>query len=377
MGGACFEVLTPMAERVISRAAEAGVYFERVERISQREMRAWVAGKSERAFCEFLDRFSIAYTVTARRGWHRALNFMRARLALAASLALAITLLCLCAGRVWLIRVSGASDPEALVALLEDWGVRPGSSRADIDPVALSKRLNASAPEYAFIGVKLSGVYLRLDAVREHAAPAVYDILDARDLVADADAVITRVHVVAGQARVKAGDTVRAGDILIAGEELRTADGETARVRAEGSVYARAWTRATSSFALEREQLAYTGRASHAARIESPLFTRELFGDNPFTSFTESRERLAIVGLFVPASIVRSTYRECESAIIRVSEREAALCAEASALAGARARASADAREEAAWTQCDIANGMVTAVAVVEWTREITCEAGG
>ena len=85
-----------------------------------------------------------------------------------------------------------------------------------------------------------------------------------------------------------------------------------------------------------------------------------------------------IVGLFVPVRVFQTLEREYEETRVPLNGGAAERAAFARALADARSRAKADARETKVRVEYDTRNvGSVRATVAVEWTREIAVRARG
>ena len=364
-------VRTAMAEKLISRASEEGVRFEYLSRPDARTLDAWVNAADGRAFSALLDGLSIEYRVAGAEGFARLARFLRRRVALIPSAAAAVAVVIALSMRIWVVSVSGAGDEAAVRRVLGDLGVRPGARKSAVDVSALSRQLEAALPEYAFFGVKASGVYLLVDARAADEAPQVYERADARDLVADADGVVLRVNTAAGRALVKPGDTVRKGDVLIAGEERVSASGDTRRVRAQGSVTARLWTEGFSRFPLAREEKTRTGRVSQRVTLVTPFFEKCLSGADAFEDCETERETMAVVGLFLPAKLVRETRYECGRTTKEEDVRALEAAAKARAVACARACAPDGAREADMFCECETRGGELRVRCAIEWEKEI------
>ena len=366
-----FVIRTAMAERLILRATEEGVRFERLSRPDARTLDAWVNAADEKRLRALLDGFSIEYRAADAAGLARFLRFLRRRAALLPSVAAALILVFALSSRIWVVDVQNARDADEVYLALADMGVQPGVSKKSLDFEALSRRLEARLPEYAFFGVKASGVYLMVDARAADKAPEVYARADARDLTASDDGVVLRVDAAAGRALVKPGDTVRKGDVLIAGEERVSASGDTERVRAQGSVIARLWTECFARIPLTRDESIRTGRASESVMLVTPFFEKRLSGENPFADFETERETMAVVGLFLPASLVRETAFERKTAEVSFDPSSAETAAEACARAWARAKAPEGARETGFFLETQARDGEICARCAIEWEKEI------
>ncbi len=364
---AVFDIRTLMPERLIQRAAQAGIVFEKLEKADGRTLKAHVRAHDVKTLKELLDGLKIEYSYVYRR---RLMGFVRERPALLLSVALCACLLYMLAGRVWIIDVGGF---EGMSEILSGRGVSAGIKRDEIDVSALSKALMAQMPEYAFVSVKLSGVKLTVRPVYADEAPTVFDLRDSRDIVSDRDCVILSVDALAGTPVVKVGDTVRKGDVLISGTERKTPDGETSSVRAAGVVSVRTWTRAEARVALNSKEKRYTGRTSMQADIISPIWSHRLFGENPFAAADAKTARLAICGLFLPANVVRTEWLEYVYADEAIPESNAKAVSEALAIAKARKLAPQGAVESDMFVSSEIkTDGGAEAVAVIEWICEIS-----
>lgn len=377
MGGVRFEIRTSMTARLLERCMEREIPIERAEDADAHGFAAWVSDGNEARMRALLDELHVPYRIRGARGAARVRRFLRARAALLPALCACAALLYLLSGRVWVISVSGA-DEAAIVETLETLGVRPGVGKRALRMDAIGMALSAAHPEYAFFGVKAEGVCLSVRARRADEAPDVYALSDAGDLVADEDAVIVSVSVLAGQARVKPGDTVKRGDVLIAGEERRSVDGETRPVAASGSVVARTWTKGESEAGTYAVQRRYTGRTRVRSGIETPFFTLSDSDSDAFARFDAQTASTDIAGLFVPVRVVQTLEREYEEVRVPLSGDAAERIAFARALAEARGRAKAGARETRVRVQYDTrSEDVVRAAVAVEWTREIAARTRG
>lgn len=372
-GYVALTIKTAMPEALLNRAAEMGVRFKRVEKLSPRELKAWVLAADEEKLKKMLEDLSIAYEVKERKGLSRGLEFVKRRFVLFAALVLSCAVLLAISDRVWIVEVSGAetADEIRIREALEENGIYTGRRKDGLDFMEIRRALEANMPEYAFFGVKTMGVTLMVNAVRAEDAPEVYRLKDVRDLIADSDGVILSVHAAAGHAAVKAGDTVKKGDVLIYGEEKVSAKGEVTRVRAEGSVIARIWTEGRAEMPLTRLDIRDTGKTAYESRLVMPYFDFVLSGENPFGSYREEMEYLPVVGMFIPVRIEKRVFRETE--VTRVSEDTEQLksALEARALAAARGKAPIGASEAKQWTEYETRGDKLCSRVVVEWTKEI------
>ncbi len=375
-GEILFRIQTFMGVKLLEHAAGEGVCVKDVSAPDEHTLDVWVCAEDEKAFRALIEKFSLPYTVVTVRGRARIRKTLRAHIALIFGLIVGIALVYMMSLRIWLIDIEGAGDD--LGKSLSDAGVSVGRRKSLVDVSAVSRMLEAEHPEYAHIGVKISGVVLKIDCVKAETAPPVYDITKTRDLVAKTDGVIVDINVFAGQAQVKSGDTVFKGDILILGEERAGKDGEVTPVRAEGSVTARIWTKGESAASLTCENKVRTGKTSAVTEIQTPFFTRRLAGENPFEIWDLEVHELRLVGLFVPIRLVRHEYFECKYEKASIGEETARQIACENALLKARTDAPDGAEELRHWADYQYqGENAIACTAVVEWIMDIATSMQG
>ncbi len=368
-----------LLEKLIQRALREGARFARVRRAGPRAILVDADERSAAILQKLCERFWLDCRVLRRGGWAALADALRRRWTLAPGLALCALCCALFLSRVWLVDVSftgpsaALGDERAIRACLEENGVAVGMPASRVDAELLQSELLAEAGDYSFVGVRCQGVRLLVEASPEVPAPKVYDLGYARDLVAARDGVVESVTVRSGHAAVQPGDTVRAGQLLIRGEEDLTKE-ETTPVGALGEVTARCWYEGRAEGALAETRLRRTG----AARVESALrllgFSLPLQECESFASEQVETQLLPVGGLFLPLEICRRAHYE--TAPVRVEADREQLKARLISLAeaDARARLARDGvRWELAemWTDAEVEGNTLRVRAVYEITTDI------
>ena len=155
-------------------------------------------------------------------------------------------LICLSSFYVWDISFEGNHrfTDETLLHFMATVPVQCGMRKSRISCTELEKRIRNAFPEISWVSAELTGTRLTIH-LRENNR-----ILQARlepespcELTAGTDGTVTRIIVRNGKARVKVGDTVKAGDVLVSGELPLYDDFETLvkinKVHADAEVYAK------------------------------------------------------------------------------------------------------------------------------------------
>ena len=366
-----------LPEVLIHRAREMGIVFRWIESAPPDGLLAGVSAADARRLQALCARYNIPLRVLSRRGGNALMTWFRRRWTLAASL-LAFCLVCwLCLTHIWRVDVTftGPSmemgDPAQVREELEELGIRPGMDR-DIDPVPLADALAARLPGMSFVGVKLEGVRLRVEAAPEVPAPQVYDADVPTDLTACRGGIVTGVTVEAGEPRVKPGDTVLPGQLLIRGEERDTQDAMRP-VAARGEVTIRTWFEGSAEGSLTSGETRRTGRYAVSAELAAPWGSLPLKEAEDFARQEVVEETIPIGGLYLPVMIRRRTLWETRQVDRPADPEELAQRLASLAMADARSALAASGPDEykiaRGWTRLSHPDGdTLRAAAVVEIT---------
>lgn len=366
-------------ERLLGRCLSQGAQFARVRRSGARTLILDMDERSAEIVLALCRRYGLNHRVLRLGGLSALLQKMRSRWTLALGLILCAALCWGFLSRIWIIDVAftgpdaALGSAAALRRCIAEQGLKPGMTASAVDAELLQKRLLADADGYSFIGVRVQGVRLLVEASPEVPAPEVYEIARARDLVASRDGVVESVTVHSGEASVRPGDTVRRGQTLIRGEEAKSKE-ETNPVSALGEVIARCWYEGSAQGPLERRIVAPTGRSENECRLELLGFGAPITECAGYASERLETEILPVVGLFLPLEIVRTTHVEVEERSAGVDE--AALEEQLAALARAEIQAKLaadgiDYEPAAAWEDVSRADGMLRVRAVCEIYTDI------
>ena len=303
-----------MPERLIDRAVKQGAHFDSVRLGEDNALVVCCDAASAGLLLALCERFNLSATVIRRRGVSALRRFIRRRATLIAGIACALALCALFLSRLWIVDIAftgdnaALGDASALSRSLEAMDVRPGVDR-NIDAALLAQRLQAEDRRYSYVGARLQGVRLLVEAVPEAPAPPLYDIDAARDLVCARDGIVVSAVVRSGMLCVKPGDAVRRGQVLIRGEEQASKE-ETRPIAALGEVVVRSWFSGEARLSRTEVQTVDTGRRSTGAKLIAPGLQWPIVRAGDFPAQRTEREYLPIGGMFVPLEIERLTHVE-------------------------------------------------------------------
>lgn len=245
---------------------------------------------------------------------------------------------------VWEVRISGLeyNETESLKKELFDFGIHSGSLKTKLDLKETEKRLMLNHPEFAWINIKLRGVVADVEVVPAIPAPKIVDDTKPCSIVAAKDALIESVTAKTGRACVKAGDTVREGDVLISGVVW---DPGMPRMlfAARGEVIAKVWYAGTASAPLYRSRQNATGRVQIKRVIEIGADRAAIDGDCTFPQYQTSDVGMYyIVGLFLPIRLITVKHTEIKTELVPVDLQNLRVYLEERAFYIAAGKTSAD-----------------------------------
>lgn len=361
-------------EKLLLRLEEQGIHPRDVRRESLRAMSLTINPHCEQGFDRVCVELGIEIARRRPLGVTRALRHLRRRAALPICAAVCVLLLGLMSTRVWRVQVDAPPELCArLESALDSLGVRPGAAKSAIDLRSLETAVAAGVDEVKFCQARVRGVTFTLTAQRADAAPETLTLTPAGGLYARRDAVVERIQVLAGRAVVARGDAVRAGDLLIAGEEQATRE-ETAQVKAMGIVTGRVWYEGRGEVPLSETVLERTGRQSTRRVLCLPFAEFTLAAGADFSLCEREVTTQPIGGLFVPFCVQTTRLWELRE---RESERpldEAKALAEELARQNAVKKCPDNAFVIDKWSEYSIIEGnIIEARYIIEAEETIQC----
>lgn len=206
----------------------------------------WTSPRNFKRLKPIARKTDVRLRITEKHGFPFWLLLGRRRSLWVGGLAAFFLLICLSSFYVWDISFEGNHrfTDETLLHFMATVPVQCGMRKSRISCIELEKRIRNAFPEISWVSAELTGTRLTIH-LRENNR-----ILQARlepespcELTAGTDGTVTRIIVRNGKARVKVGDTVKAGDVLVSGELPLYDDFEALvkinKVHADAEVYAK------------------------------------------------------------------------------------------------------------------------------------------
>lgn len=233
----------------------------------------------------------------------------------------------------WQIEVVGnetLADGEVL-ALLDAHGFSVGSYLPSVKVKQLCNSCLLDDSRIAYLAVNIIGTHCEVQ-VRERKAASPPEADLPSDIVATCDGQLYRLEVYSGQALLKAGETVKAGQVVISG--LSKLPDETYRLdRAEGKVYAKITRDFTVTVPYEETVKVYTGEVIEKKSLiffkkKIKLFKNSGISLPSYDTIETSNSLTLGDGLILPISLETTAYREYVTKTLVRSEDEVRAIAE-------------------------------------------------
>ena len=196
---------------------------------------------------------------------------------------------------------------------LKTAGLNKGILKSKIDTEKIINELRLKRNDIAWIGIDMEGTNIKVNIVKAEDVPEIIDNKDYCNIIASKSGIITKITAQNGTAMYKVGDTVKEGDILIAGV-MEGKYTEPRYVHSLGEVEARVWYEKTKEIPFNEEILTETGNIENKYEINFNNFKIKLYKnvskyENYKTQVEEKNIKL-FKSFYLPISITKITNRE-------------------------------------------------------------------
>ena len=281
-------------EKLLNQCAGQGIKLYGVKKASPRKISGSVSVLHLPKLTELSESHGWKLTVGPAHGLIR-LSIMAKKRALLSSGVLIFLILCWASlSCVWTIDIYGAGPYTGEVErILKEHSVSAGKFSFLININAIQHDLESQLTGLAWADANISGVRFTVHCVQAQLAKGS----DATpgDIVALRDGVISSVAVYAGTPKVKVGDVVKRGQVLVRGEE-RGFGGAIRPIRAEAVISARIWYTASAKVGSTYYQTNPTGRSFTRQVLCTPFYEWPLDHIPQYDDFDMEKEISPIGG---------------------------------------------------------------------------------
>lgn len=319
-------------ERLFNRLAESGVKTWGIRR-SGNSIKAYMPLKSYRKIRRLRGRSGVGTRVSERVGLPFLLRRYRLRVGLAAGAAVFFFTLYFLSSFVWNIEISAPDgiDKKEVLSVCRELGLYEGVRKSSLDTEKLRTKLVLAVDGASWASVNVDGAKATVNVSLSIGEKA--DEKQPCDLIAARDGIITAMEVRSGTAKVRVGQTVAKGELLVSGiteyKEKESTYGPSA-----GRVTAVTEHTLTVSEDFEITRSVRTGkpfcrRVLTVFGLNIPLY----FGSVDRDAETEIKVlRYGRNGMYLPVTLTEKTYYPVQDTVIKRSAGETKAAAETTLL---------------------------------------------
>ncbi len=233
---------------------------------------------------------------------------------------------------IWTVDISGniRTEKERIVSVCEQSGLFPGNLKIKTEPKEIAESIVESIDSVAWASVEISGTKAYVRIVEKLSETEITDRKTPVDIVADNDGMILSIAASSGSPKVKDGDVVSKGDLLIS-SEIEIKENEEIKgydyVAAGGSVVAKVVYPVTAFISFNIKEKIYTGENFKDTAIifgnsASNIFKPDIEG-KCYDTFVSDDIRLKLGDYELPLGIKRYDYRVYYENERKLTESEA------------------------------------------------------
>ena len=207
------------AARFLKRVAAAGIRVSNVRRSGDGALRFTIPARRFRDLRKLRRGLPLRIRIVRRGGLPFYVQKIRRRPILWIGTCMMFAGILFLSTRIWIIRIPDTKrfDQQEIRDLLSEHGIFPGARLKGPILITAANDLSAQIRDAAWIGLDREGVLLTVNVVESLPESPKRTTRVPSDVIAEKDGVITSIRVMRGQARVKPGDHVKKGDVLISG----------------------------------------------------------------------------------------------------------------------------------------------------------------
>lgn len=253
--------------------------------------------------------------INRKRGLPFLLNRYRKRKIFGIFLVILIALIMTSSNYIWNIEIQ-IEDNEQLEGIeqqLVEAGLTIGKNKNKITTSEIIQQIRLKRKDISWIGIELKGTNAIVKLVKSKEAPTIIDENDHTNIVANKSGIITKVVAQNGTAKVKVGDIVDAGTVLIEG----TMTGKYTDIRyvhSIGEIEAKVWYSQTIKVYYINQEKQYTKNEENKYSIKMNNFRinfyKTLSNFEIYDTIETEKKAKIFSDLYLPISLVKITNKE-------------------------------------------------------------------
>ena len=253
--------------------------------------------------------------ISKKRGIPFILNKYRKRKIFGIFLIIIIAIILGTSNYIWNIEIR-IGDNEIIEGIEHDLieaGLSVGKNKNKIKAAEIIQQIRLKRNDISWMGIELKGTNAIVKIVKAEEAPKIIDENDYTNIVANKSGIITKIIAQNGTAKVKVGDTVGTGTVLIEGS-MEGKYTDKRYVHSIGEIEAKVWYSKTQKVYYTNEEKEYTKNEENKYSIKINKFEINLY--KTLSNFkiydtirTEKKVKI-FSNLYLPISLIKTTNKE-------------------------------------------------------------------
>ncbi len=318
-------------ERLLNLCAQNAVTFWAVEWRDGQTLALTVLQSHLPRLEQLAPRAGCDLTLEEQAGVPSFLTRFRKRYAFLVGLFLSVLLVCIGSNFLLTVEVTGnqAVSQAEILSQLRREGLRPGAYGPHLDAKQIALRTQLALEELSWVSVNLYGTRAQVVVREKQQPPELLKQEGTSDITARAGGLILEIDAAAGQAKVKPGDIVAAGELLISGTvtmegpQYSDVPPQYIYVHAAGRVWARTWRTVRATIPVTTTAKRYTGKERTHWSVTILDRRINFFGnssiyDEKYDKINETHTATLPGGQVLPLSVTREKLRQWEPVPVQI-----------------------------------------------------------
>lgn len=304
--------------RVYKYCQKENIALYNIDRKDYKNIEFDINYKDKKHFYELVKLQNYACIVSQTQGKNKISNFVKLRFGLIFGAFLFIFFNIFSSFMIFDIKIYGNSyvDSSKIIQVLKTYNITVGKFVKNQDFNFIETEITNNIEDISLCSIMKKGTTIVVNVKEKLKNEEMQFISQGKDIVATQNFTLTELVVANGTAKKKVGDSVKAGDIIVAGYVLDSY-GKKINCKASANIKAKTWFSASEIYKKELEINVRTGKKV----INSYL---DLFGvkypikntKNEFEFFEEELKETEIKNNFLPFKMYTTTYYEITKQVV-------------------------------------------------------------
>ncbi|TDT51098.1 sporulation protein YqfD [Fonticella tunisiensis] len=320
------EVLNP--EKFINMVSRYGMVMWDIERVNFTTLKLKMRYDQYRKIKTIARKTGAKIKIVNKHGAHFIFNKLRRRKFFIIGLIIFAAAIFYLSSIVWKIEITGNKNIETrrIYEALKKAGLSEGKFKHSIKLREVENAATKQINEISMMNIRFIGTYAKVEVVERTMPPSLIQRDKKSNIIASKDGKITRIIALQGQPKVKEGDIVKKGEILISGIVTDKNNVPLNITYAMGEIKAETWYDCTEEINLDYKYEIRTGQTKQ--KIYLIIGGKRVYLKNDRINFgkydkIEEKSAVSLAGFDTPIEKVTEYYFEKVENSVKLSYEEA------------------------------------------------------